>query len=125
MQTTTEETIIDRKTRELCQAILDEPALRSARLNIEAFIADNKARSQYEELMAKGQALRQKQQHSQQLTQEEIDAFENGRKTLLQNPVARNFLDAQEQLHHVHESINQHVSKTLELGRMPTEEDMG
>ena len=38
-------------------------------------------------------------------------------------PVTRGFLDAQEEMHHVHESINQFVSKTLELGRMPVESD--
>lgn len=123
MQTTTQESVIDQKTRELCQAILDQPNIRSARQRIETFVADEKARTQYEGLMAKGQALQQKQQRSQQLTGEEIGAFEKERETLLSNPVARGFLEAQEEMHSVHQSINQLVSKTLELGRIPTEED--
>lgn len=73
--------------------------------------------------MAKGQALQQKQQRSEQLSGEEISAFEKERESLLSNPVARGFLEAQEEMHHVHQSINQFVSKTLELGRMPTEAD--
>ncbi len=125
MQTMTQETAITQKTKELCQAILDQPEMQSARQRIETFIADEKSKAQYEELMAIGQALRQKQQRSQPLTDQEIAAFEKGREALLQNPVARGFLDAQEELHHVHESINQHVSKTLELGRLPTEADFG
>src|SRR5215831_8178692 len=125
MQTTTQETKITQKTKELCQAILDQPELRSARQRIETFIGDEKAKAQYEGVMAKGQALQQKQQRNQQLSGEEISAFEKDREALLSNPVARGFLDAQEELHHVHESINQQVAKTLELGRLPSEADFG
>lgn len=122
MQTTQASRITD-KTRELCQAILDEPEIVSARQRIQTFVADEKARAQYEGLMAKGQTLQQKQQRSQ-LTGEEISAFEKEREALLSNPVARGFLEAQEEMHHVHQSINQLVSKTLELGRIPTEADL-
>ncbi|HXT13579.1 MAG TPA: YlbF family regulator [Candidatus Angelobacter sp.] len=122
MQTTQASRITD-KTRELCQAILDQPEMVSARQRIQTFVADDKARAQYEDLMNKGQALQQKQQRSQQLSGEEISAFEKQREDLLSNPVARGFLEAQEEMHHVHQSINQFVSKTLELGRMPTEAD--
>jgi cell fate (sporulation/competence/biofilm development) regulator YlbF (YheA/YmcA/DUF963 family) len=120
---TTQDTAITEKTRELCQAILNQPNVRSARQRIDTFVADEKARAQYDGLMAKGQALQQKQQRSQQLTGEEISAFEKEREALLANPVARGFLEAQEEMHHVHQSINQFVSKTLELGRLPTEAD--
>jgi cell fate (sporulation/competence/biofilm development) regulator YlbF (YheA/YmcA/DUF963 family) len=120
---TTQDTLITEKTRELCQAILDQPDMVSARENIQKFIADENAKAQYEKLMAKGQALQQKQQRSEQLSGDEISAFEKEREALLGNPVARGFLEAQEEMHHVHQSINQFVSKTLELGRMPTEAD--
>ena len=120
-----EETPVLRKTKELCQAILDEPSMRSVRQRIDAFIGDEKARAQYDSLMAKGQALQQKQQASMPLSGEEISDFEQHREELLKNPVARGFLDAQEELHQVQESINQYVNKTLELGRMPTEDDLG
>lgn len=120
---TTQDSLITDKTRELCQAILDQPDMVSARERIQNFVADEKARTQYEKLMAKGQALQQKQQRSEQLTGEEISAFEKERNALMENPVARGFLEAQEGMHHVHQSINQFVSKTLELGRMPTEAD--
>lgn len=116
-------TLINQKTRELCQAILDQPELKTARQRIDAFVADDKARAQYEGVMAKGQALQEKQQGAQQLTHDEIAAFESEREALLNNPVARGFLEAQEEMHNVHQSINQFVSKTLELGRLPAKED--
>jgi cell fate (sporulation/competence/biofilm development) regulator YlbF (YheA/YmcA/DUF963 family) len=122
---TIEETQITQKTKELCQAILEEPNMRDIRQRIDAFMADDKTRAQYDGLVAKGQALQQKQQMSLPLSNEEINEFEKTRDNLLTNPVARGFLDAQEELHNVQESIQQYVSKTLELGRMPTEEDMG
>jgi cell fate (sporulation/competence/biofilm development) regulator YlbF (YheA/YmcA/DUF963 family) len=124
MATETAETIVTQKTRELCQALIDEPGLRTARQSIDAFLADNKAQSQYEQLMAKGQTLQEKQRNSEALTPGEIADFEQDRDALLSNPVARNFLDAQEHMHDVQQAIHKQVNKTLELGRLPTSEDL-
>src|SRR5207244_6493590 len=92
---------------------------------IDSFMGDEKTRAHYDNLMVKGQALQQKQQMSMPLTGEEISEFEQQREALLNNPVARGFLDAQEELHQVQESIHKYVNKTLELGRLPTDEDLG
>ena len=119
-----EETSIARKTRELCQTILDEPSTKTLRQRIDAFMADESTRAEYDSLMEKGQALQQKQQMSVPLTGEEISDFEQHRDSLLKNPVAREFLDAQQELHEMQESIQKHVRKTIELGRLPSEEDL-
>jgi len=124
MHSTTLESEITQKTKELCQTILDHPATKAARERIDNFLADQKAREQYEGVMAKGQELQQKQQQSVALTGKEISDFEKDRDALLRNPVARAFLDAQEELHQVHTSVSQYVSKTLELGRVPEESDL-
>jgi len=124
METTLEQTDITRKTRELCQAILDQPNMPSIRQRVDAFMADEQTRGQYDTVMNKGQALQQKQQLSLPLSGEEIADFEQHRDSLMQNPVARGFLDAQEELHNVQQSIQQYVSKTLELGRLHSEEDL-
>jgi hypothetical protein len=75
--------------------------------------------------MTKGQMLNDKQQRALPLSGEEISDFEKHREELLNNPVARGFLDAQEALHDIQESVQKYVAKTLELGRVPTEEDLG
>ncbi len=124
MSTEIAETIVTQKTRELCQALLDEPGLRAARLSIDAFMADNKAQSQYEQLMAKGQALQDKQRKSESLSAQEIADFESDRDALLANAVAKNFLQAQETLHEAQQAITKQVHKTLELGRLPVAEDL-
>src|SRR5436853_7463170 len=124
MQTMIEETPVVQKTKELCQAIVEQPNMQSIRQRIDAFMADEKTRGQYDGLMTKGQALQQKQQMSMSVTPEEVADFEQHRENLLGNSVARGFLDAQEELHQVQESIHQYVSKTLELGRVPSDEEM-
>lgn len=124
MESTLEDTMIVRKTKELCQALLDEPEINSIRQRIDAFMDDNGARTQYENVVAKGQALQEKQNNSMPLSGEEIADFESQRDSLLGNPVARGFIDAQEEMQQVQRSIQKYVSKTLELGRMPTEEDL-
>jgi cell fate (sporulation/competence/biofilm development) regulator YlbF (YheA/YmcA/DUF963 family) len=124
MEITIEESPVIRKTRELCQTLLDEPGVRSIRQRIDAFMEDEKSRSQYEELVAKGEALQEKQQNAVQLTDKEIAEFEQQREGLLNNPVARGFLDAQEELQQVQQSVHKFIKKTLELGRIPAEEDL-
>jgi cell fate (sporulation/competence/biofilm development) regulator YlbF (YheA/YmcA/DUF963 family) len=117
-------TKIEEKTQELCQTIIAEPEMISIRSRIDTFLADASARGQYETLMGKGQALQEKQQHGQPLAAAEISDFEKSRDLLLANPVTRGFLDAQEELHEIQHSIQKKVSKTLELGRLPTSEDL-
>ena len=124
MQTTIEETPVMQKTRELCQTILDQPNMQSIRQRIDAFMGDDQTRSLYDSLVNKGQALQQKQQMAVALTGEEIADFEQHRENLMKNSVARNFMDAQEELHQVQQSVHQYVNKTLELGRLPTDEEM-
>jgi len=125
MQTITEETPVLQKTKELCQTILDQPNMQSVRERIDAFMRDEKAQAQYQNLVTKGQALQEKEQTSVPLSREEISDFEKQREAVFNNPVARNFLDAQEELQNVQTTIHQYVNKTLELGRIPTDEDLG
>jgi cell fate (sporulation/competence/biofilm development) regulator YlbF (YheA/YmcA/DUF963 family) len=124
MQTITEISPVQQKTKELCQTILDEPSMQSIRQRIDAFMGDDQARAQYEGVMTRGQALQQKQQMALELSGEEVADFEQHRDALMNNPVARDFINAQEEMHNVQESIHQYVSKTFELGRLPTEEEL-
>jgi cell fate (sporulation/competence/biofilm development) regulator YlbF (YheA/YmcA/DUF963 family) len=124
MLTQTEENAVVEKTRDLCNTILAQPNMTVIRKSIDAFMADDKSRADYESLMAKGQALHEKQHQSLPLSGDEIGEFEKHRESVLNNPVARNFLDAQEALHHIQQNIQTHVSKTLELGRLPSAEDL-
>ena len=117
-----EETVLA-KTRELCQAILDQPPVAEACQRLAVFMEDPQARSLYEGVVTRGQAMQEKQQSGQVPSPLELSEFETDRDQLLANPVARGFLDAQELMHGLHHKINKHVSKLFELGRVPTAED--
>ena len=123
MQVTTEETVVIQKTRDLCQTIVDQPEFRLIRQRIETFLNDDEAKGQYQLVMEKGDALQQKQQFGTPMDNSEIAEFEKNREILLNNPVAREFLDAQQQMHKIQESVMQYVGKTFELGRAPSAED--
>src|SRR5690242_19965796 len=124
METMTDNSTVLSKTKELCRAILEQPNMESIRQKMDAFMADDQARSLYDSLVTKGQALQQKQQLSMPVSGEEVADFEQHRTALFNNPVAQGFMDAQEQLHQVQESVQHYVSKTLELGRIPTEDEI-
>ena len=117
-------TTIETKTNELCELILQEIQTGGIRTRIDTFLADASARGAYESLMSKGQALQEKQHHGQVLEPAEIAAFEKDRDALLKNPVASSFLDAQEEMHDLQNSVQKIVAKTIELGRLPTEDDL-
>ena len=124
MQTTIEESAVIQKTKELCQTILELPEYVQMRDRIDAFMADEPVRGQYDSLMIKGQILQQKQQAGIPLDGGEIMEFEKLREGFLENPVARGFLDAQEDMQKLQQSVAQYVSKTFELGHVPDESEL-
>ena len=81
-------TNVETKTRELCEALLEEIQTGGIRSRIDTFLADAGARGQYEKVMNQGQALQEKQQQGQELSPAEIAAFEGERDALLKNAVA-------------------------------------
>jgi cell fate (sporulation/competence/biofilm development) regulator YlbF (YheA/YmcA/DUF963 family) len=117
-------TKLETKTRELCEAIIEHLETGGIKRRIDTFLADASARGAYESLMSKGQALQEKQHAGQALEPAEISAFETDRDALLKNPVAAGFLDAQEEMHDLKHLVQKQVSKTIELGRIPTAEDL-
>ncbi len=122
MQTATENPVVE-KTRELCQTILSQPEFQGVLRDVESFMNDGDAKAHYEKLSEKGEYLHHKQHQGVTLSTEEIDEYEKLRTSFLANPVARNFLSAQEKVQEVQQTVGQYVSKTLELGRVPTEQD--
>jgi len=117
-------TIVETKTRKLCEALIAEIQTGGIRSRIDAFLADATARGQYEKVMSLGQALQEKQHHGEQLDAAEIASFEADRDILLKNPVASGFLDAQEQMHELQETVQKTIGKAIELGRLPTADEL-
>jgi cell fate (sporulation/competence/biofilm development) regulator YlbF (YheA/YmcA/DUF963 family) len=123
MQSTTVDNVVLQKTKELCQAILDQPEYQRIRQGVDAFLANEEVRNQYQSLSETGEYLQHKQQTGGQLSDTEVADFEKSRERFLNNPIARGFLDAQQEMHRVQESVTHYVTKTFELGRVPEEGD--
>jgi len=124
MQTAVETPAVEEKIRDLCQSILDRPDFTDLRRRIDAFMIDEKAKYEYQMLNDSGALLQQKQQHGVQITEEEIGRFEALRDSFMGNPVATEFMTAQQEVSRLQDNILKHVQKTFELGRVPTVEDM-
>jgi len=120
----TDQSAVLKKTRELCETLLTDPEYVSVKNRIDTFLANDSARAQVDALMMKGQALQQKQQLGVQITAEEIADLETHQKAVMGNPVAKGFLDAQQEMFKLQDSVSQYVIKTFELGRVPGPEDM-
>ncbi len=123
METNSDHSAILDRTRALCQAIIDQPDFQTIRQQVDAFMADEGIKAQYQKLSDCGALLENKQQTGMPLDMKEIADFERRREVFLSQPVAQGFLAAQQALHNVQESVSQYVAKTFELGRVPQKED--
>ncbi|MGC6566449.1 MAG: YlbF family regulator [Akkermansiaceae bacterium] len=112
------------KARELCAEIAGDSEYQELLAQVEKFLGDDEARLSYQSVHEAGQQLNQKQQAGLELAESEISAFEEARANLLANPVASEFMKAQQSLESIQMSVSRLVGMTLELGRVPTGEDI-
>jgi cell fate (sporulation/competence/biofilm development) regulator YlbF (YheA/YmcA/DUF963 family) len=112
------------KTEELCKLILDQPAFPELRGMINDFFADEEAKYIYNDVVQKQRALQQKQQQGFELTREDMNVFDEAREKIYLNPISRDFLYASQELDKVQNLVINYVLKTIELERIPTEEDL-
>lgn len=124
MTTTAVESAIEQKTRELCQTILDQPQFRTLRSNIDRFMSNDGAKAEYQSLLEKSDHLNHKQQQGVRLTESEIAEYDAQREKVVNNPVSASFIQAQQEVHEIQEMVNKYLSKTFELGRVPSAEEM-
>ncbi len=124
MVTTVEKDVVLDHTINLCQAILDQPEFFGHTQKIETFLADDGAKKVYIEVTERGQELHQMQHQGAEIPESDARAFGEMRDGMMANAVISDFMGAQEALNGIHQKISSYVAKTLELGRIPTEEDL-
>ena len=117
-------TSIEDKIQELCAAIVADDEVQEARNNAEAFLADEAAVGLYRQVALAGRELEKKQRNGVELSDEEIEAFNELQEKAEANSAVKEFQTAQQTLQDVAELINAWVTKTLEKGRVPTEEEV-
>ena len=119
METQVQDTPIVARTKELCEALLQQPEVASIRERIDAFMAREDLRSAYDVLMMKGDMVRQKQQVGLQPTEDEVTDLENEFQQLMANPEVQNFEQARKEMYKIQDQVAQYVAKTFEMGRVP------
>jgi cell fate (sporulation/competence/biofilm development) regulator YlbF (YheA/YmcA/DUF963 family) len=124
IQAAIDEEAIFEKTRELCALILAQPKLKDWPQNLRAFMADPDSQEQYRSVSRRGRELHDRQINGGALTADEIDGFEQSRNALLENQVARAFIETQGDLNQVQELVNRVISKSFELARVPERDEL-
>ena len=114
---------IAKGTNHLCEAIVSQEGFVELYKKIDTFINDEKLKYEYSMLNERGALLQQKQQAGGEISGEEIAGFEKLRDEFMANPVAIQFLEAQEEVQQVQDRIHQVIAKTFEVGRVPQSED--
>ena len=124
MSIVAEDSAVIEKTKELCAQIASDPHFLKLQADVERFLSDDAARLQYQSVHERGEELHQKQHAGIELGAAEIREFENAREALMANTIARSFLTAQRELENMQKEIGKYVSSTIELGRVPTADDL-
>lgn len=124
MSIVAEESAVIEKTKELCAQIVSDPSFLKLQGDVERFLADDAARLQYQSVHERGEELHHKQHAGIELGAAEIREFESARDALYSNEIAREFLTAQRELENLQKEIGKYVGATIELGRVPTAEDL-
>lgn len=124
MDTKTKESPITQRTLDLCQAITEQADFLTLKQQLDAFMADELLKFDYQQVNTLGNLLESKQSGGVELLPEEVEKFEELRQKLLNNPVMTGFLDAQAQLQQLHQVVGNFLNKTFELGRRPEYEDV-
>lgn len=112
------------KTVELCQTILDQPAYEEMREVIAAFLRNETLRDHYEKLCDLQETLHHKQDEGGEVTDDELAAFEALEREFLSAPETAPFIEAQQKMHQIEQTVMDYLRKTFELGRVPTEADL-
>jgi len=112
------------KTKELCAEIASNSSFLKLQADVERFLSDDAARLQYQSVHERGEELHHKQHAGIELGAAEIREYENARNALFENQIANDFLSAQRELETLQKEISKYVGATIELGRVPTAEDL-
>jgi cell fate (sporulation/competence/biofilm development) regulator YlbF (YheA/YmcA/DUF963 family) len=112
------------KIRELCEALLEDDNVVSAREQVAGFMNNPTAAAGYAKLAGMSEQLQRKEMGGEAITEAEGQAFEELRKITLSEPAVQSFMQARGMLQEIESFIMAYVSRTLELGRIPRENEL-
>ncbi|MGK0185716.1 MAG: cell fate (sporulation/competence/biofilm development) regulator YlbF (YheA/YmcA/DUF963 family) [Verrucomicrobiales bacterium] len=124
MNTTAEAVTIEESLHSLCAAIVSDKETSAARAQAEAFLEDEQGVALYKELMNLGRSLHQLEANGEQPSPQDVARFEELRTQADGHDGINKFNAAQDHLQSIANMVNGYVTKTLQNGAIPTEEEM-
>ena len=124
MNTTAEAVSIEESLHALCAAIISDQETNAARARAEAFLADEEGVALYREVMNLGRSLHQLEKNGETPSASDVARFEELREKADAHEGIEGFNDAQGHLQSIATMVNSYVTKTLQNGAIPTEEEM-
>ena len=112
------------KIRELCEALLEDDNVVAARERVAGFMNNPAATAGYAKLADLSEQLQRKEMAGEPITEAEGAAFEDLRRATLSDPPVQAFMEARGMLQEIESFVMAYVSRTLELGRIPQENEL-
>ncbi len=108
----------------MCHFILEDPAFASAQAAIDAFQEDEKAQELYRTWHEKAADLHRKHHEGKKATSGEIAQMESLKDKAMENPIAADFVEAEDLINSIFGTVMKMVQKTLQNGAVPTDEEL-
>lgn len=124
MNTTAEAVSIEESLHSLCAAIVADKETQAARAQAEAFLEDEQGVALYREVMTLGRSLHQMEHNGEKPSPQDVSRFESLRAQADAHEGINQFNAAQDHLQSIANMVNGYVTKTLQNGAIPTEEEM-
>ncbi len=115
---------IEEQLQQLCQAIAADEEVQAARASAEAFLADEDAVDLYRKVASMSHDLEKRHRAGQAITPVEVEAFEELQEQADSHEAIQSFQEAQQVLQRIASRVNAFVTKTLERGQVPSEQEM-
>lgn len=119
-----ENNTVTEKTRELVDAIINQPNYSAQNEAIEAFLSDKSAKEKYRSFMEKRQDLHYKEQQGVEIDSNDKEEIATMQSDLMADSKISSFLQAQESLNATHQAVVGYVGKAMELGRHPSADEL-
>lgn len=111
-------------TTKLCDALAQDQKIISSKARIGLFFQNADATKLFQDVNNYGEELRNKHLAGMAPTEEEIAKFDELRQAVVENDLARGFLEARQQIDEVLGTINQFLGMSIDLGRAPSLEEV-
>ena len=124
MINTLDTTLVLGKMEELCTALLQQDAYQELRQMIDQFASDEQAIERYEHFLELQHIMQQKEAQGLELTDAEVNDYEQEETDIYKDDVIRKFLFEQREFSQLHSLISQYFTKTVELNRLPEQKEL-